>query len=413
MAKVFVKPRRARPFWFGHPWVFSGAIGRTKGQIRNGGVVQVCDDGGRIIGEGFWNEDSQIRVRLATLVSEGALDADLLLGRLDDAIRLRTEVLRLQDCSNAYRLVHSESDGLPGLIVDRVGDHLVLQVGCLGLTAFLEPLLDRLQERLAPLGIVERESTVAREEEGLEREGGVLRGSAPAGVVEVIENGVRYLCDPMEGQKTGWFADQRDNRRALASLTRGQDVLDAFSYVGGFGIAMAVAGARSVRSVDSSAPSLELLERGAALNGVADRVCADKGNVLRVLDHDAKEGRRYDVVVLDPPKLVRKRSALERGLALYREINLKGLRVLRPGGLLITCSCSQHVRPEHFEEMLGDVAHEAGVRLQEIYRGGQSADHPVIFPVEESRYLDCRAFRVPAWGSEPDSAAGSGKPSPA
>ena len=394
MAKVFIKPRRARPFWFGHPWVFSGAIDRVRGQLRNGDVVEVCDEKGRVIGQGFWNEQSQIRVRITALAGEGPLDGALMLRRLDAAVRLRQEALDLGAATNAYRLVHAESDGLPGLVVDKVGDWLVTQIGSLGMLAFIDVLLDRLEETVRPVGILERASKIAAEEEGLAREDGVLRGSAPVGPVEVVENGVRYLCEPMTGQKTGWFSDQRENRRALASLARGKDVLDAFSYVGGFGLAMAKAGAKSVLCLDSSEPAVELLRQGIALNGLDDAVVAEQGNVLRVLDHAAKEARTYDVVVLDPPKFVRKRSGLDRGLNLYREVNLKGVRVLRAGGTLITCSCSQHVRSEHFEEMLGSVAHESGVRLQEIFRGGQAPDHPVLLPLEESRYLDCRAFRV-------------------
>ena len=394
MAKVFIKPRRARPFWFGHPWVFSGAIDRVRGQLRNGDVVDVCDDKGRMIGQGFWNEHSQIRVRITTLEGEGPLDEGLMLRRLDAALDLRRSTLGLDAVTNAYRLIHAESDGLPGLVVDKVGDWLVAQIGSLGMLAFVDVLLDRLEEATRPLGIIERASKVASTEERLSREDGVLRGSSPEGPVEVVENGVRYLCDPVAGQKTGWFSDQRENRRMLAPLANSRDVLDAFSYVGGFGLAMAKSGAKTVRCIDSSEPALELLRKSVALNGLDGGVVAEQGNVLRVLEHDAKEARRYDIVVLDPPKFVHKRSGLERGLNLYHEVNLKGVRVLRPGGVLITCSCSQHVRPEHFEEMLGSVAHESGVRLQEVFRGGQAPDHPVLLPFEESRYLDCRAFRV-------------------
>ena len=393
MAKVFLKPRRARPFWFGHPWIFSGAIGRVKGQLKNGCVTEVFDSEGRRIGEGFWNENSQIRVRLVALEAERPLDIDLLVKRIDRAIALRHDVLALPARTNAYRLVHAESDGLPGLVVDRIGDWLVVQLSALGMVPFLDLLLDHLEERLAPRGIVERASGAA-EEEGLEREEGVLRGHAPGGPVEVEEDGVRFLCDPVTGQKTGFFSDQRENRRALSPLAKDRDVLDAFSYVGGFGLAMANAGAKSVRCVDSSEPALELLQRGIELNDVADRVTADKGNVLRVLDHDRKDGRTYDLVVLDPPKLVRKRSGLERGLGLYYEINLKAVRVLRPGGVLVTCSCSQHVTEEVFDEMLGSVAKEAEVRLQQIHRGGQAPDHPILLPHDEGRYLQCSAFRV-------------------
>jgi len=202
------------------------------------------------------------------------------------------------------------------------------------------------------------------------------------------------VCDPRTGQKTGWYSDQRDNRAALAPLARDRDVLDAFSYVGGFGLAMAKAGARGVLCIDSSEPALEQLRAGVTANGFGEVVTAKQANVLRFLDHAARESTSWDVVVLDPPKFVHKRSQRDRGLKLYQEVNLKGVKVVRTGGVLVTCSCSQHVQPEHFEEMLGAVAHEANVRLQEIHSGGQAADHPVVIPMEESRYLKCRAYRV-------------------
>jgi len=398
MAKVVLKSRRARPFWFGHPWVFSGAVERVRGKLRDGDVVDVFDSEGRRVGRGFWNGRSQIRVRMVALEAEGPVDDALFLGRLDRALALRHQVLELPAVTNAFRLVHAEGDGLPGLVVDQVGDWLVVQLSSLGMEPHLDLLLDRLEEALKPRGILER-AVGAAEEEGLSRTDGVLRGCAPEGPVEVREGDTRYWCDPVAGQKTGFFADQRENRRALASLARGREVLDTFSYVGGFGLAMAQAGATSVLCVDSSAPALELLKAGAELNGVEDRVTALQGNVLRVLDHDQKEGRTYDLVVVDPPKLVHKRRAVSRGLGLYHEINLKAVRVLRPGGILVTCSCSQHVDAAAFEEMLGSVAKEASVRLQELYRGGQAADHPILLPHDESRYLECRAYRVVPMGA--------------
>jgi 23S rRNA (cytosine1962-C5)-methyltransferase len=394
MARVFIKPRKARPFWFGHPWVFSGAIERVRGKKKDGDIVDVFDYEGNLIGQGFWNEQSQIQVRLAALAHEGPLGLDLLIRRLDRAIHLRQDVLALPGITNAYRLVHGEGDGIPGLVADRIGEWIVVQVSALGLLPFLDPLLDRLQEALNPAGIVERLAGPAAEEEGLVREEAVLRGTSPEGIVEVVEGGIHYRCDPRVGQKTGFYSDQRDNRSRLAPLARDRDVLDAFSYVGGFGLAMARAGARSVRCVDSSEPALELLKLGIEANGVSERVVADQGNVLRVLDHDRKDGRSYDLVVLDPPRFVPKRSALERGLALYYEVNLKALNVLRDGGILITNSCSQHVEEHHLDEVLGSAAKEQGVRLQEIHRGGQAADHPVLMPLQESRYLKCRAVRM-------------------
>ncbi len=400
MAKVILKPRKARPFWFGHPWVFSGAIDRVRGQAADGDVVDLLDDAGRLIGEGFWNSQSQIAVRVVALKGEGKLDAALLLKRLDLAITLREDVLRLPEVTNAYRLVHSEGDGLPGLIVDRVGSVLVVQLSCLGMGQFMEPLVARLAERMAPSGIVERESRTAIDEEGMTRTGGVLFGTAPTGPMEVTEHGVTWLCDPMEGQKTGWYSDQRENRRFVAPFARGREVLDAFSYVGGFGLPMALAGATQVTCVDSSEPALDLARRSASKAGMTERMVFEKANVLRMLDHCAQEKRSFDVIVLDPPKFVHRRADIERGLTLYHESNVKAFRVLRDGGVLFTHSCSQHVSDSAFDEMIAAAAKSVGVRAQEIYRGSQAPDHPVMLPLEEGRYLKSRGFRIQRSGMD-------------
>lgn len=394
MAKVFVKERKARPFWFGHPWVFSGAIEKVRGQPEPGGIVELCDHAGQSIGQGFWNQKSQITVRLVALTHEGPLDQALLETRLQRAIEMRESVWKLSEVTNAYRVVHSEGDGLPGLIVDRVADILVVQVSCLGMIPFLDPLLASLEARFQPRAILERPSRVALEEEGLDRPANVMRGTLPTDSVELHEHGVRYVVDAVEGQKTGWFSDQRDNRRLVASLAQGRTVLDAFSYVGGFGLACAKAGASAVRCVDSSEPAIESVRKGAELQGLGALITADKANVLRSLDHDAQEGRTYELVIVDPPKFVHKRASLARGLRLYYELNLKAIRVTKRGGILVTNSCSQHVLESHFEEMLTSVAKESGVRLQEMARGGQSPDHPVTYPLDESRYLKCRVLRV-------------------
>ncbi|MSR74269.1 MAG: class I SAM-dependent rRNA methyltransferase [Planctomycetes bacterium] len=394
MAKVILKARKARPFWFGHPWVFSGAIDRVRGQVADGDVVELMDDAGRLIGEGFWNSKSQISVRLVALKGEGTLDAALLLKRLDLALSMREDVLRLPEVANSFRLVHSEGDGIPGLIVDKVGKVLVLQLSCFGLTRFLEPIVQRLVERCAPVAIVERESRTATEEEGMTRTGGVLYGSLPPGPMEVTEYGVTWLCDPMEGQKTGWYSDQRENRRLMAPFARGREVLDAFSYVGGFGLRMALEGATHVTCVDSSEPALELGRIAAEKAGVQEQMTFEKANVLRMLDHCHQEKRSFDVIVLDPPKFVHRRGDIERGLALYHETNAKAFRVLRDGGVLFTHSCSQHVPDSSFDEMVAAAAKSVGVRAQEFFRGSQAPDHPVMLPLEESRYLKARGLRI-------------------
>lgn len=393
MAKVFLKPRRARPFWYGHPWVFSGAVDRVRGQVRDGDVVELHDFEGNLIGRGFYNSRSQIRVRSFLAAGEGEFAPEVLIRRLDRAVDLRLKTLGLPGRTNAFRLVHGEGDGIPGLVADLLGDELVVQVSCLGISPWVKTLVDHVRSRVPLRAAIERRSQLA-EEEGLSRPEGVLFGEPASGPLEVGEDGVAYFCDPRDGQKTGFYSDQRDNRIALAPLASGLRVLDAFCYVGGFGLRMAKAGAASVHFLDSSGSALEFARLGAVRNGVEDRTTFERGNVLRQLDHYAREGRRFDLVVLDPPKFVHKRAALERGLRLYTEVNEKALAVLEDGGILATCSCSQHVADDLFDGMAGEAAYRAGVRLQEIYRGGQSADHPVMVPLAESRYLKCRAYRV-------------------
>ena len=394
MAKVFIKERKARPFWFGHPWVFSGAIDRVKGRVADGDVVELCDHKGNTIGEGFYNGRSQIRVRLVARPEEGPLDEALIRRRLNEAIDLRIDGLRLPEQTSAFRIVHSEGDGLPGLIVDKLDDVLVLQISCLGLVRFVDAICDGLESRLHPKAILERGSAVAKDEEGLDREEGILRGTLSDHPVVVHEAGLQFVCDPRDGQKTGFYSDQRVNRIALAPLAKGRSVMDAFCYSGAFALHMAKAGASEVHALDSSESALDLLQRNLALNGLEDRITHERGNVLRVFEHYAREGRTFDLVVIDPPKFVHKRSALKKGLRLYHEVNSKAVQILNPGGVLVTCSCSQHVLEDQFEEMLASVAHSLQVRMQEVYRGGQGPDHPMLYPMTESRYLKCRAVRV-------------------
>ncbi|MEZ6194443.1 MAG: class I SAM-dependent rRNA methyltransferase [Planctomycetota bacterium] len=397
VAKVLLKPRMAKPFWCGEPWVFEGSVDRLKGvrDLAEGDVVEVCDEAGRLVGRGFWSGKSPIRVRMLTVGDEPA-DDDLLRRRLRTAVALRREILRLDERNDVYRLCHAEGDGLPGLVVDRIGDHLVVQFDHAGPLRRSEVILDELEALCAPVGIFRRISRVAREQEKLEGDEGLLRGREPEGPVEVREEGVRHLVDFARGQKSGFYADQRENRRCFARYCEGRDVLDAFSYTGAFGLAALVhGGARSVVAVDSSEPALETAQASAALNGVTDRFTAERANVLRFLDHARKEGgRRWGAVSLDPPKLVPKRSALRKGLRLYREINAKGMAVVEEGGLLATCSCSQAVDEESFSAMIAEAAREVGRTVQLLEAAGPGADHPATVPHLASRYLKFRLYRV-------------------
>ncbi|MCB9831319.1 MAG: class I SAM-dependent rRNA methyltransferase [Planctomycetes bacterium] len=395
LTKVLLKPRRAKPFWMGAPWVFDQSIERVKGtrNLADGDLVELRDHEGKKVGEGFYNSRSRISLRLIAW-GEEVFDEALLVTRLRQAVALRREGLRLEEAgTTVYRLVHAEGDRLPGLVVDRVGGHLVMQIDCLGMTRFRDLIVSTLLEATGAEGLYERVSKMAREEEGIEAEEGLRAGAAAGGLLEVSECGLRFLVDVEQGQKTGFYADQRENRVFLAGLARGRRVLDAFSYTGAFGIHAGRAGAASVTAIDSSKPALENAERNVALNGITGWE-GIAGNVLRVLDHQQKEGPRYDLVVLDPPKLVPRRSAHAKGLKLYREINAKGMGVLESGGILATCSCSGGVSEDDLREVVHEAARERSREIQEIWRGGQGPDHPAVPAHPDSRYLKFLVYRV-------------------
>ncbi len=395
-AKVFLKPRKAKPLWWGAAWVYEGSIDRVRGggRLAAGDLVEVCDHEGRRIGQGFWNPRSLIRVRIVTR-GEESFDEAFLRRMLRRAFSLRRRLFPSGTNTDAFRIVHAEGDGLPGLIVDRVGDWIVVSYDDEGLSRWSDAILDELETAWRPRGIWRRVSRSAREKgEGSDVEG-LLRGQAPQEAVACHEDGVGFFVDPVAGQKTGFFSDQRLNRRVAESVAEGLDVLDAFSYVGGFGVRCLVRGrARSVVAVDSSAPALELALRAARQGNVADRFVAEKANVLRFLDHAAKAQRTWGLVLLDPPKLVPRRGALRKGLKLYQEINRKGLAVVESGGYLGTSSCSGLVDTATFEKTVQAAAFDAGRRLQLLHVGGQSPDHPALAGQSESRYLDFLLYRV-------------------
>lgn len=391
---LYLKPRRAKPFFLHHPWVFSGAVGRVEGTPQKGGLVRVVDSAGVFIGRGMFNADSQIIVRLVSWDEAEAVDAAFWRGKIEAAVRLRQEVLHLPDSTNAYRLVYSESDGLPGLIVDRYGEALVVQFLTAGMAAQQELVLDTLVELLHPRAIIDRSDEDTMDKEAIPFTHGLRRGEAPAGPVEVQSDGLRFLVDLGAGQKTGLFLDQRENRLAAARHVKGRRVLDGFCYTGAFGLtALKLGGAASVLALDRSGPALELARRNAALNGL-EAVTFENANVSEKLRVLKRAGERFGAVILDPPKFARSRPGVERALRAYRDINLLAMQLLEPDGILVTCSCSGHVSAEEFLLTLNDSAVEAHTTCQVLERRGQSADHPVISSCPETGYLKCLVCRV-------------------
>ncbi len=367
----------------GHPWIFRSDVARAEG-ITPGAIVRVHSAPGRPLGFAFFSSRSEITLRLIARGEE--LPASFLPDRLAAALRWRETVAA---GAAACRLVHGEGDGLPSLIVDRYGEHLVMQTLSQA-TERLKPEIVRiLVELLGPRGILERNDPKVRRFEGLEQKVGLLHGEVPE-VVEVEEGGVRFLADLWRGQKTGLFLDQRENH-LMARTYAGGRVLDGFTYNGGF--ALHVAGvAREVLAVDVSEEAVERVRRNAALNGL-DNVVARTANLFDLLRDLHDSGERFATVILDPPAFAKSKDAVEKAWRGYKEINLRALKILEPGGCLITCSCSYHVHEADFEEILASAAADAGVSVTVVEKRRQARDHPIVLGVPETYYLKCFVLR--------------------
>jgi len=418
MGKVILKPGKDRPVRGRHPWVFSGAIQRVEGKALDGSVVEVHAADSGWLARGYLNRRSQIAVRLLTWDEGEVIDGDFWARRLRLAIAAR-QTLADEARTTAYRLVYAESDGLPGLIVDRYGDFLVLQSLTLGIEQ-QKPLLVRLlADLLHPRGIYERSDVEVRRKEGLPEAAGVLLGEAPPDLVEVTENGRRFLVDVQHGHKTGFYLDQRENRRRVAAYCPGTDeapscltsrnggcdgesghdgaseVLDAFAYTGGFGVYAAINGARQVVSVEASEEALDLAQRNFALNGLD--VAAHEfvlGDVFEVLRGYRQAGRQFDVVILDPPKFAAAAGQVTGALRGYKDVNLLGMQLLRPGGALATFSCSGLVGADLFQQVVWEASVDAERDVQIVERLTQAPDHPVLLSFPEGEYLKGLICRV-------------------
>jgi 23S rRNA (cytosine1962-C5)-methyltransferase len=395
---VTLKPGRDKPVRNRHPWVFSGATSRVDRQAANGSIVDVRSAAGEWLARGYLNRRSQIQVRLLTWVEEEAIDEAFWRRRLQRALDGR-QALADDPATTAYRLVHGESDGLPGLIVDRYGESLVMQSLTVGIEAVKPMLIDLLNELLQPAVTVERSDVDVRAKEGLAPMAGVVAGPQPgeAGlVVEIREHGQRFLVDLLQGQKTGFYLDQRENRRRVAGYCRGARVLNGFGYTGGFAVYALAGGASHVTSLDSSLDALELAERNLQLNGFdpdgqADSVCGDVFQVLRAW---RAEGQTFDAIILDPPKFVHKQAQIERAARAYKDINLLGMQLLRAGGILATFSCSGLVTADLFQKIVFGASVDAGRDAQIVERLSQGTDHPVLLSFPEGEYLKGLICRV-------------------
>jgi 23S rRNA (cytosine1962-C5)-methyltransferase len=389
---VVLKPRRARPFFARHPWVFAGSIDRVEGAAGAGDEVRVVSHEGQFVARGLFNPRSAIRVRLYRW-DDAPLDEPFWRDRLATALRLRAEVLGLAGPGRAWRAVYSESDGLSGLTVDAYDRWLVVQFTSLALFARRELLVRLLAELTGPEGIFVRTDRAIAEQEGLELHEEVAFGAAPGGSVEVVEHDLRYAIDLAAGQKTGFYLDQRDNRRASAAFAKGRRMLDLFCYTGAFALNALRHGASHALGVDSSAPAIERARQNAVANGLR-HARFEVADAFEVLDRLRSSGERFGLVVCDPPKFARSAKALEEALKRYLRLNRAAVDVLEPDGVLVTCSCSGAVDRGLFADLLGQVAEQSGRPIQILDQRGQAADHPVSASCLETEYLKCFICRV-------------------
>lgn len=396
--RVRLKPGREKSLLRRHPWVFSGAIDRLDGSPARGETVELRSSDDRFLAWAAWSPHSQIRARVWSFEEPDRPDAEWLRGRIGLALALRRTLLRTlrqtsgsQNASgedSAVRLVHGEADRLPGLIVDRYADTLVMQVLSAGIERWRDVLADALIEQTGCARIYERSDADVRELEGLPVRSGVMRGDAPAVPLEIVEHGLRYAVDVVAGQKTGFYIDQRDNRHRIRELASGREVLNCFCYTGGFSIAALAGGARSVVSVDSSGPVLTLARHNAQVNGYeAQHAEWIEADIFRYLREARSQGRSFDLIVLDPPKFAPTEKHAPAATRAYKDINLNALKLLRPGGLLATFSCSGGVSADLFQKVVAGAAADAGVSASILDRFHASPDHPVLLEFPEGEYL--------------------------
>lgn len=391
--RVILKPRRAQPFYGRHPWVYAGAIDAIEGDPGDGAEVDLVSHAENWIARGLFNSQSKIRVRLYSWQPGISLNREFFRERFKTAIRLRREILGLGQPGDACRLVFSEGDGLSGLTVDQYDRWLTVQFTALGLAERREELADLLLELTGAAGVYLRTERGIGRLEGIELHDGSLRGGAPPTITVEEPGGLRYLVNLTEGQKTGFYLDQRNNRRAAAQYAEGRSVLDAFCYTGGFALHAARAGAAVVEAVDSSTTALHLAQQNAQLNELT-QVNFVHADVFDHLDQLVKDQKRFGMVVLDPPKFARSRSAIPEALRGYRRLQSLAMKLLEPDGIFVNCCCTGLITMEMLEELMAQVAAEARRDVQILERRGQSPDHPVALSCLESNYLKCLIARV-------------------
>lgn len=385
MSSITLKPSRESSLLRKHPWIFSGAVDKVKGNPAYGETIDVFSAKGQWLARGAFSPQSQIRLRAWSFDEEEKIDSDFFRRKLKRAFALRKEIL---PGASACRLVYGESDGLPGLIVDRYEKFLVAQFLSAGAEKWKHEIIPLLNELIQCEGICERSDAGVREKEGLPLQTGLLSGSEPPGIIEIHEGDCKFLVDIRNGHKTGFYLDQRDNRALIKAIAKEYEVLNCFSYTGGFGIAALKGAAKCVTNIDSSAEALHLAEKNCLLNGLElSRMQNVEGDVFAVLRKYRSEGKQFDMVILDPPKFVESAKHLEKAARGYKDINMLALQIIKSNGLLITFSCSGLLEVSLFQKIVADAAIDANREAVILQRITQSADHPVALNFPEGAYL--------------------------
>jgi 23S rRNA (cytosine1962-C5)-methyltransferase len=394
MNQVILKAGKDKRIKNGHLWVYQGEIGIIGIGVKSGQVVEVLDNRGRFLGIGDYNQASQIAVRLLTTNRE-IIDRDFFKRRLESALEYRSRIKSGFDSwrASCYRLIFGEADLLPGLIVDRFEDYLVVQFLTMGMEVNHDLIIQLLVELCDPKGIIERSDLAVRHLEELPERSGCVYGECPASLV-IHDNGLKFRVDLLEGQKTGYFLDQSANRAALRAYAPERRVLDCFCHVGSFGIHAAAYGAGSVLGVDISEDSVQMAVENAGLNNMDDRCRFKVANTFDFLRDQSGKKEEYDLIILDPPAFTKSKQTLDSAIRGYKEINLRALKLLPPGGILVTCSCSYHISNDLFLEIIQSAAADSKRRLRVLERRTQDLDHPILLGIPETEYLKCFIFEV-------------------
>ena len=382
MINVYLRKKISRRVMEGHPWIFSNEVDRVEGAVNGGEVVTVFSHDNKFVGSGYINPKSQIMVRLLTRIKSDVINEDFFYNRILECWKYRQSIGYTENC----RLVFGEADSLPQLIIDKFNDYFVIQTLALGMDLWKPAIVKALQTIFHPKGIYERNDVPVREVEGMEQQKGFLGAPFDTRIV-INENGLKFNVDIENGQKTGYFLDQQDNRKAIQHIVKNAEVLGAFTYTGTFEIHAAHYGAKSVVGLDISENAVQQANRNAELNGL-EKICRfQTANAFDVLKQWTKEGKQYDVVMLDPPAFTKSRETIQKAITGYKEINLRGIKLLKPGGFLVTSSCTSLVNPELFLQIIDMAAKDARRKLRQVCFQTQSPDHPVIRNIENTQYL--------------------------